>query len=122
MDQPRLSPEAINTAMKSPEHLKLWLEKSGRRWLVLNGLDLVDALPWPSGVEAFVQIVMAYRDHRATIDTGRVEEIDVEGTKRRVPVMKGELLEVEELDRAIRYLIGEITRRDPTWDVNKPGM
>lgn len=116
-----LSQEQINTAMRGPDHLKYWMEASGRRWLVLNGLELVEALPWPSGVEAFMQVVMAYRDHRRTIDSGRTELVEepVSGEMVDVPVYKDENLEVEELDRAIRYLAGQIREKLPDWSLEQ---
>ena len=59
-----LTKEQIDTAMKSPEHLRGWLEASGRRWLVFDGIELIKALPWPAGVDALMQIIAAYRDER----------------------------------------------------------
>lgn len=38
----------FKTAMKSPEHLKAWLEATGRKYIVINSVDLVNAL-WPQG-------------------------------------------------------------------------
>lgn len=55
-----------STAIQSPAHLKRWLEQSGRRFLIMRTDDLVDALPWPHGVDALIQIVEAYRQHRLT--------------------------------------------------------
>jgi len=114
----------MRVAMQSPEHLKRWLEASGRRWLVLDAMALVEALPWPAGVEAFLQIVAAYRDHRAVQPSGRLEVIFNPVTKERVkvPQMKEETLEVEELDRVIRYLIGQVTEKDPTWKLENPPL
>ena len=116
-----LSQEQINTAMKDPNHLKKWLEESGRKWLTFNTKDLVNAMPWPEGAQAFAQIISMYRDQRRTIATGRVEiqkhidnvsdkEVDVE-----VPIFKDETLEIEELDRAIRHMIGLASKKDPSW-------
>jgi hypothetical protein len=114
-----LSQEQLNTAMKSPAHLKQWLKATHRRWLVFNAIELMDALPWPSGIEAFMQVVMTYRDHRRTIDSGRTELVEepLTGEKVEVPVCKDEGLEVEELDRAIRYLVGQIRERQPGWSL-----
>lgn len=116
-----LSEEAARTAMKNPAHLKRWLLASGRRWLVFDARDLVEALPWPEGAQALAEIVSAYRNYRRSIATGRSEtqkqtdhvtgqEVEVE-----VPIFKDETLEIEELDRAIRYLIGVASEKDPTW-------
>jgi len=101
----------MRVAMQSPEKLKKWVRESGRQWLVFNTLELVDALPWPEGVGTLMQLIACYRDHRATLETGEYEEIG----GQQVPVMKGEYLEVAELDRAIRYLIGKVTEKDPSW-------
>ena len=110
----------MRVAMKTPEHLKQWLDGTGRRWLVLNGLDLVDALPWPHGIEILMQIIAGYRDHRATIPTGRFQPGAALATTGfvQVPVMKGETLEIEELDRAIRALISQAEEKDPTWKLS----
>lgn len=124
MSKEEMSQAKMRVAMQSVEHLKRWLEASGRRWLVFPAMELVDALPWPSGVEALMQIVAAYRDHRAAIPSGRTEKIfdPVSHEELVIPVMKGETLEVAELDRAIRYLIGQITERDSSWKLENPPM
>lgn len=114
----------MRVSVKDKGQLKRFLEQSGRRWLVLDSLQLVDALPWPDGVSAFVQVIAALRDHRAAIPTGDFEEQThpVTGDKYRAPRMHGEDLEVAELDRAIRFLIGKITERDASWDLSNPPM
>ena len=123
-----LSQEQINTAMRSPGHLRAWLDASGRRWVVFNGLDLIEALPWPHGVDVFMQVVMAYRDYRRTIPTGEVSAVDGWHPKTgeryvaEVTHYKGESLELEELDRAIRYLVAQIMEKDPTWSLEKPAL
>jgi len=38
-----------NVAMTSKEHMIEWLEATKRRWLVLNSIDMVNALPYPHG-------------------------------------------------------------------------
>jgi SAM-dependent MidA family methyltransferase len=116
-----LSQEQLNTAMRSPTHLKQWLDVTHRRWLVFNAMELMDALPWPSGVEAFMQVVMAYRDHRRTIDSGRTELVEepLTGEMVEVPACKDENLEVEELDRAIRYLVWQIREKMPGWSLER---
>lgn len=127
-DGMQLSQEQINVAMKSPDHLKQWLDKTNRRWIVFSGMDLVEALPWPGGVEAFMQVVMAYRDHRRAVWTGRTQRVagrhpkTGESFDQEVKVMKGEALEVEELDRAVRYLVAQILERDPNWSLEKPAL
>lgn len=113
-----LSQEQINTAIQSPEKLREWLLKSGRQWMVFNGKELVDALPFPDGHEALMQIIMVYRDHRSTIPSGDVEVVDGQDVER----MKGERLELVELDRCIRSLIEEAGRIDPKWSLDNPPL
>jgi len=114
------SERLLRVAIKDADHLKAWLEKSGRRWLVFNALELVDALPFPDGVDTLIQLIACYRDYRSVQPTGRVEAIKEPtlGGTVHAPVYKGETLEVEELDRAIRYLIRQITDVDPEWSLN----
>jgi hypothetical protein len=119
-----ISEHQMRTAMQSPSHLREWLEKSGRQWLVLNGLHLVDALPWPTGAEALTQIIACYRDHRSVIATGETKmEVDPR-TKQQVEVevYHPETLTVTELDRAIRYLVGQITELKPGWALTDPAL
>lgn len=116
-----LSQEQINTAMKDPEHLKKWLQESKRRWMTFNTKDLIAALPWPTGAQALAEIISVYRDHRRTIDTGRVEvrkvrdEVTGQEVEVDVPIFKDEILEIEELDRAIRHMIGLASAMDSGW-------
>ena len=127
-DRAPLTTEQIATAMKSPDHLREWLDATGRRWLVFDGVDLVKALPWPDGVDALMQMISAYRDERRTVWTGRVEHfvgknaVTGEPIDQEVKVMKGEHLEIEELDRAIRYLVAQILELDPNWSLNNPAL
>jgi hypothetical protein len=116
------SKRLLRIAIQDPEHLKRWLEESGRSWLVFNSLDLVDALPFPDGVDAFMQLIACYRDYRSAIPSGRTETImdPTLGKEVTTSIMKTDNLEVEELDRAIRFLIGQITELDPSWDINTP--
>ena len=108
----------MNVAVKSPEHLQAWLEATGRDWLVFNTKDLVDALPWPDGVDVLINFCRAYRDHRATKPTGDEELVPTpEGDVVPVPVFHGERLTVIELDRAIRYLVGQASQLDPSWSL-----
>lgn len=113
----QLSQEQLRVAMTSKDHLKAWLEGTGRRWLILDSKELVDAI-WdvaggPGTLEGFIAV---YRDHRALIPSGReVTEVNIAGDEVQVPVMKRETLEVEEMDRCIRHLIGLISEEDPAW-------
>ena len=112
-----LSEAQIRTAMKSKEHLKRWVHESGRQWFLLNGDHLVDALPWPSGVEALMQVFACYRDHRAALDTGETQLVEHAITKEMVetPLFYPETLTLTEMDRAIRWMVGRITELDYTW-------
>jgi len=118
MSEIEISQAQIRTAMKSQTMLIEWLEKSGRRWVTFNSRHLVDALPWPEGVESFMQIVAAYRDHRSILETGDVETIkNPDGTSYTKSVLYGETLHIAELDRCIRYLIGQASNLDPDWSL-----
>lgn len=115
---------AAKTAMASPEHLKAWLDQSGRRWLVFDGRELVDALPWPGGVQELMDLVYLYNQHRCSKPSGRTEVLYDPITKEEVtvPVFKGEILEKEELDRAIRYLVAQLLAIDPEWNLERPAL
>lgn len=97
------------------EHLLRWLSASGRDYLVLKSAELVEALPFPDGTEALQQILSAYAALRATKPSGRFEIQVTPKGKVEIPIMKGETLEIEELDRAIRYLSGVAAKLDPSW-------
>lgn len=124
--QLNLTNEQLNTAMKDPKHLRQWILSTDRRHAVIDLVDMVDALPWPGGVEAFMQCMTAYAQYRATDGSGYVEDmlvpvVDMKGMptaavleKRpstkpgyesiTVVVPKGELLEPHEIDEAILAL------------------
>lgn len=104
--------------MQSAEHMKRWLAASGRTFLVLNAADVCEALPFPGGHEALMQIIEAYRDHRRVFQTGRFERMKhPDNTKDHinVPIYKSEFLELDELDRCIRELVGHALALDPNW-------
>jgi hypothetical protein len=107
----------VQLAMSSPDHLKLWLRESGRTWIVLNGPELVDALPWPGGVQELMDLVFLVAQHRSKKPSGRMSTLQdpVTGEDVEVPINKGETLEPEELDRAIRFLVAEIRESLPHW-------
>lgn len=109
-----------NISIKDKGHLKQWLEATGRRWLVFDAINLVDALPWTEGVDDLMRVVACYRDYRSKIPTGRTEvQIDpLLGKQVDVPIMKTDLLEIEELDRCIRNLIRQASEKDPKWNMD----
>lgn len=89
--------EKTATAQTDPEALKRWLVASGRKFLIFNGMDLVDALNWPEGHQQFQQIIETYRNHRQTKQSNRMEtQRTLEGVDVSVIVAKGEALEPEE--------------------------
>ncbi len=119
-----LSKRIFNVSIKSKKHLRDWLEQSGRRWLLFDGLDLIDSLRFPEGVDDLMRVVAAYRDHRCSKFSGRTER-QVEPTLGKtveVPINKTELLEVEEMDRAIRFLIRQCSERFPSWRLENPPL
>ena len=117
MDQIEFDRHVFNVTLKDPAHLKKWLEQSGRRWMIFDSLELVDALRWPEGVAQLLGVVSAYEQYRQGIPTGEVvEETDPTlGQKIPVPQMKSGPLTVSEMDRVIRFLIRAITEVDPAW-------
>lgn len=104
-----LTPQQIDTSIKSPQHLKEWLIKSGREWLVLNAVDWVDALSYPDDHNLFRKMIEQYKAYRAMLP--------VIGVKR-----KEETLGIEELDRAIRYLIRQASELDSNWSLENPAL
>jgi hypothetical protein len=115
--------EALNNvAIKSPEQLKKWLQASGRKWLIFDSLDLVDALRWPDGVDLLMQVIACYRNRRASLDTGRTEVVfdETRGGEVEIPVFKGEGLELDEMQQVVVWLLGEIRKEDPEWTPEVP--
>lgn len=110
----------LNISMTTPMQLKQWLEASGRRYLVFDAYQLIDALPWPHGIDLLAQVIACYRDERRTIPSGRYTELKAGDPSTRVPVMRGETLEADELDRCVRYLIRQLQELDSTWRLENP--
>jgi hypothetical protein len=120
--------ELRRIAIQDPEHLKHWLRETGRQWIVLHAGDLIDALPWPEGVDAFMMIVEAYRQHRITIPTdygpcpkARVHRAGVvcDLCLNRGEIVirsKTDVLEVEEMKEAVVWLLNQIRETDRTWN------
>lgn len=113
---------AMKAAMASPEHLKLWMQESGRRWMVFDGVSLVDAMPWPGGVQEVMDVIQLYAQHRRSIPSGRFEKQEVMGQVVDVEIFKTEKLELAELDRAIRYLVAQAYEWDPKWSLENPAL
>ena len=82
----------------NPARLKQWFRESGRKYIVLDADDLIDALSWPDGVEQFMRFVSVYREYRSQ----RAVEVKVGGemTYRAV----SDVLEPEEIREAIAFL------------------
>lgn len=119
-----LSERQMNVAIKSKKHMLEWLEATNRQWFLFNGKHLVEALPWPSGDEAFMQMVACYRDHRAVIPTGEIEWVEDPVTKEMKSVQQyhPESLTLVEMDRAIRWMVGQITSLDSDWSLDNPPL
>ena len=113
-----------DSAMATPQHMKLWLDESGRRWLVFDAHQLIDALPWPGGVQEVTNLVHLYDDYRRRQDSGRTEkQIDPMSKEEiDVPIFKTGKLELDELDRAIRYLAAQAYALDPQWSIENPAL
>jgi len=120
MSEIEKSEARMRVGQSSPARMIEWLEASGRTWLVLNSRHLVESFVWPEGGQQFQWLLAGYRDHRAGMK--HHEETGCTAARVRTQdVGYSETLEVEELDRAIRFLIGEITRKDSTWKLeNSP--
>lgn len=93
-----------------------WLHATQRQWMVINAIDLVNALP-VEGLEAFQQIVSRYRLYRHTKPTGRVVEVENPKTKQKHVVAEtyGEQLDAVEAEEALRYLLTLVRELDPGW-------
>lgn len=107
-----------NVAIKTKEQLKDFLEQSGRSWVVLNSADLVEALSFPEDVQEFMRIVDLYGRYRCSSPSGRTESFGC----YEIPVMKTDALEIEELDRVIRFLVGKITEKKSDWSLDDPPL
>ena len=114
----------FRVSIKSPQQLKEWMVDSGRRWLIFDGLDLVDSLDFPAGVQSLMQLISLYTAYRSTRLSGRYEKYKhpITGEEIKSLLPKTDVLEIEELDRVVRYLVGMITQLDPSWSINNTGM
>lgn len=116
-----LARRRLNVAIKDKNHLKEWLDKTGRGFLVFNSSDLVDALSFPEGVDEVMRIVARYRDYRRLLPSGRVERVKdpVHGREIEFQANKDELLEEEEMNQLFRMLIRDASERFPGWSLDK---
>jgi hypothetical protein len=122
------TPYHLATAIKDPGHLKRWLIESKRQWVMLKSEDLVDALPWPDGVDILMQVIEAYRQHRVGVPVdyapcpklkvhqkGRVCEL-CSNAGEVIVRSKSDLLEVDEMKEACVWLINQILEKDKSWN------
>jgi len=115
-----MSQRILNISLRDKNHLKDWLEQTNRKWLIFNARDLIDALPFPEGIDDLMRVIACYRERRRQIPSARVlkQRDPTLGKKIDVPLMKDEQLEIDEWDRLIRYCIRVITELDPKWNLN----
>lgn len=114
--EPLIDETPLVFGLDSPEKLKRWLLETGREYIVLLSADLVDALPWPSGVEALQQIVHAYSQHRRALDAPRLPQLDLAlQPPIQDPSRKAETLDADELEDAIRCLVRDLKKIRPDW-------
>ena len=126
----RPTPYHTATAIKDPAHLKRWLLETGRAWVVLKTGDLIDALPWPAGVDALMQIIEAYRQHRAGVPVeyaacpklklsghGKNSVCDICTNRNQIVTRsKTDVLELDEMKEAAVWLVNQIRERDSLWN------
>lgn len=96
-------PDNHFTAIKDKEHLKRWLRAGDRQYLVIDAVEMVDALPWPDGVDSLMQLIDCYKQHRSVTSTGLAEVMD--GVAEPVAVMRDDRLTPDEVDAAIAQLL-----------------
>lgn len=96
-------------AVADPEQLKRWLTATGRDWIVLNSVELVDALKgsWPDGVRDFQGIMAQVRDHRRLTLPPALHPVTGGGA---VYVARDERLDDAEILDVIRWLTGRLTK------------
>jgi len=104
--------------MQGPSKLKEWLDASGRAWLVFNAGHLVDSMDtviFDDKAKQFQTMIANYRDHRAGLKHHTIPDPRDPSGKTEMDVGYPETLTIDELDRAIRYLIAQASELDPTW-------
>ncbi len=124
-DSEVLRERQVKLAMSSAAHLKQWLQASGRRWLVMDAMELVDALPWPGGVQELMGLINLYNQHRRKFDSGRrgkpIKD-PITGDMVEPIIFKDEKLELAEVDRATRHLVQLALEWDPKWSLENPAL
>lgn len=107
-------------AIQDPQHLLRFLETRGP-FIIFDSRSLINATKdVPDALVAFQHIVNIYRAFRMTQKTGDFELIKDEftGEHVKVPVTKDDTLTKTELDRCIRFLVGQITDKDRNWTLD----
>lgn len=105
-----LAKEQVRVSMGDPNKLKEWVEASGRKYILLNASDLIDALDWPEGCIQFQRLIESYREYRSTLPTGRTERQQDPKTRKivEVSITKAEVLEPEEKLELFEQLRNEL--------------
>lgn len=112
-------------AVTTPQHLKKWLSATKRDFIILKAPDLIDALPWPDGVDAFMLILEGYRQYRLSLPVdhapcprphtpGKVCAF-CRNTGVVVARTKNDVLELDEMKDAVQWLLHQIREKDSDW-------
>lgn len=105
IDARELARAQERVAINDPQKLIQFLQGSDRTFLILHAPTLVRGLPWPSGVEALMQVIAAYNSERHTDPTGFVTDEKVPGGQlAEAPIFKDDRLWLDEIDAAINQL------------------
>lgn len=103
IDTRELSRAQDAVAVKDPEHLIRFLVGSDLSYLVFHAPTLVRGLPWPTGVDALMQVIAAYNSERRLDDTGWATQ-SAQDAAVPVPITKDDRLFLGEIDDAIAQL------------------
>jgi hypothetical protein len=96
-------------AIQSTEHLKRWLAATGRNFITFSSKDLVDSLEqFDEGLLLLQNLVNCYRSHR---------NCQPGDTVNGSLTFKTDVLDLPELDRAIRELVKQAKDLDPAWSL-----
>lgn len=114
-----LTAAQINTAMRDPAHMKRWAETTNRQFLIYPMGDLIDALAqhWPEAANDHQRVDSVFTQHRLTIPSGDYRDVTdpITGQVVTETLYKGNQLTDVELDRCIRWCIGQIREKRPGW-------